>query len=423
MDSIISPLNNWSEEFIKFKISAYPNRYFLGDIDSTKIDLLHLDYYNLYSLNTSSDSINQALNYTERLLTKRFNYFCKKDITEFFDEKVDIKEFYKEIFYITANVPRSIGRLLWYVDRFTISKGNKISIKYLHIASEQFYKEAIEEFFSKTMHVKFSYDEKLNKYHLENILKSIVNKAKQNKTEIGKSDAIIFMEYNTNTAPTSFFYLEKDPAYENILSSLELNYFITKYNEQKDKDGRFINVYWLNHGLCQKENIIFGKGSDRKYIIERRFNYGALIKDYIDSAQEIKCQTCGKVFDIVELEMLKKYSMKCYECQGNCVIADLNVNLPEPSMTTLPEIEYDLLYTLAVNKKPLFASQIAAELDCSYQLISKRAMKLKELGYLKKKKEILDEYKSFGQRSYYYLTEKAYSEFDFIYDESSLVVV
>lgn len=410
VDSIIAPLNNWSEEFIKFKICVYPNRYYLGDIDSTKIDILNLDYFDMYSSTNSANSFLEAIDYTKRLLDVRFKYFCKKDITEFIDEKVQIDDFYKEIFYITANVPRSIGRILWYVNRYTISQDKKITIKDLKSASEQFYSEAIAEFFNKTMHVKLSYDEKLNKKHLQSILELIIKKAKQNKTEIGKSDAQIFSKYNTNTAPTSFFYTFKDPSFEQVLSSLELNYFITKYNEQKDKDGKVVNIYWINHGLCQKEDIIFGKGDDRKYIIERRFNYGPAIKEYIEGLQEIECSSCGERFDLTELPMLKKYGMKCYKCgAGKCHVRTIKIDLPELENTVqLPEIEYDILRTISIAQKELYASQIAEELDCSYQLVSKRAKKLKDLSYLKHSKER----REYGTRTYYSLTDEALRDFD-----------
>jgi len=49
VDVILAPLNNWSEEFIKFKVAAYPNRVYFGKIDQGKIDKINLDFYDLYS--------------------------------------------------------------------------------------------------------------------------------------------------------------------------------------------------------------------------------------------------------------------------------------------------------------------------------------------------------------------------------------
>src|SRR5690606_27323831 len=46
--TIISPLNNSSEGFFKFKISFYPGRDVLPNIDRTKVETINIDYYNLY---------------------------------------------------------------------------------------------------------------------------------------------------------------------------------------------------------------------------------------------------------------------------------------------------------------------------------------------------------------------------------------
>ena len=47
IDTVVSPLNNWSEEFIKFKIAFYPSRIHYGKIDPGKIDIINLDFYDL----------------------------------------------------------------------------------------------------------------------------------------------------------------------------------------------------------------------------------------------------------------------------------------------------------------------------------------------------------------------------------------
>lgn len=55
VDTIISPLNNWSDEYFKFKIAAYPGRLYLGDIDPQKIEQIKLDYYDLYQARKVTD--------------------------------------------------------------------------------------------------------------------------------------------------------------------------------------------------------------------------------------------------------------------------------------------------------------------------------------------------------------------------------
>ena len=46
---------------------------------------------------------------------------------------------------------------------------------------------------------------------------------------------------------------------EKYLESLELNHFITKYEEKSNRDGKKVNVYCLNYGLAKKNNIIWGR--------------------------------------------------------------------------------------------------------------------------------------------------------------------
>ena len=45
VDTIVAPLNNWSEEFIRFKVAFYPSCVHYGNIDPGKIDIINLDFY------------------------------------------------------------------------------------------------------------------------------------------------------------------------------------------------------------------------------------------------------------------------------------------------------------------------------------------------------------------------------------------
>ena len=42
VDTILSPFNNWSDEFIRLKIAVYPGRLYAGDIDASKVDEVFL---------------------------------------------------------------------------------------------------------------------------------------------------------------------------------------------------------------------------------------------------------------------------------------------------------------------------------------------------------------------------------------------
>ena len=226
VDTIVAPLNNWSDEYFKFKIAGYPGRVYLGNIDPTKIETIKLDYYDLYLSSKSKDIEQEAIKNIERLLSQRCKYFCKKNLDYFFDtSKTDMPTYYRYLFDITANVPRNIGWILWYANQYGISKDMPITTKDLEISAERFYVDAIDAFFSHNIYMRESFDEKLEKYHLQELLNQIIKEAKKNKTEISTSESKIF--FDASKPFTSHFYIEK--GLENLLSTLELNFFMTKY--------------------------------------------------------------------------------------------------------------------------------------------------------------------------------------------------
>lgn len=67
IDTLIAPLNNWSDEFIKFKIAVYPGRIHYGNIDRGKIDIIELDFFNLYKVDRESME-ERAIDFTKRLI-------------------------------------------------------------------------------------------------------------------------------------------------------------------------------------------------------------------------------------------------------------------------------------------------------------------------------------------------------------------
>jgi len=409
VDTIIAPLNNWSEGYFRFKIAAYPNRLYLGDIDPSKVDQIKLDYYDLYLSSFAKNIEQEAISNISKLLTSRFNYFLNSDPTSYFDlSKNSIDDYYKVLFDITSNVPRNVGWILWYANQSSISRGSLITIKDLYLAAEKYYTDSIEVFFSQNKYMKESFNEKLEKYHLNELLNKIIELSKNNKAEIRNTDSKIFA--NERSRPlTSHFYIRKE--LEKLLNTLELNFFITKYNEQKDKNGKLIVFFFLHYGLCEKENIYFGRGSDHKYIVQRRFDYSEAIKNCIDAAKKIKCNNCGATYSIDQLNNLELYRMLCPQCtQGKCEVMNLEVELPDVKQEIqLLEFDVRLLNALRIDQ-PQFAKLLAKDLDCHYQKVSKRAQILEtEYGFILRKKETLR--KEFGERNYYYLTKEAYETY------------
>src|SRR6202023_4264999 len=83
--------------------------------------------------------------------------------------------------------------------------------------------------------------------------------------------------------PTSHFHVISE--FDALLSTLELNFFLTKYFEMKDRDGRKVSVYALNYGLCNRHSIEFGRPEGKRefrlYFIERIFDFSHIIRSYL----------------------------------------------------------------------------------------------------------------------------------------------
>lgn len=407
VDTIISPLNNWSDEFFKFKIAAYPGRIYLGDIDPQKIEQIRLDYYDLYQARKVTDIQAEAQKSVKKLLTKRIEYFCKQQPEYFFDtSKTPIDDYYKLIFEITSSVPRNVGWILWYSYQNSISKDQRIGMKDLELAAEKYFSDSIYPYFSQNKFMREPFNLKLEKYHLRELLQSIIELSKTNKREISSLDSKIF-QADRDKPPTSHFYI--DNRLEEIISSLELHFFITKYNEQKDQDSQnLMSFFSLNYGLCMKEDIFYGRGSDRKYIIQRRFNYSETIRKYISTAKQITCRNgnCKKIYSYETLSSLQLFGMLCPTCrQGTCEIEHVALELPKvEEAIQIPEFDINFLNSLNI-EEPQYPSALAQELDCTYQKVSRRSIKLKESGLIESEKKTLDP--KIGERTYYKLTDKA----------------
>ena len=96
VDTVLAPLNNWSNELIKFKVAGYPGRIYLSKIDATKIDEIYLDTYKLYGLSDVTSMEDKAIDFTKRLIKNRFNYYLGMSFDLFCEfDKVEI---YRQLF-------------------------------------------------------------------------------------------------------------------------------------------------------------------------------------------------------------------------------------------------------------------------------------------------------------------------------------
>ncbi|MCI2230468.1 hypothetical protein MC378_14910 [Polaribacter sp. MSW13] len=414
VDVVLAPLNNWSEEFIKFKIAAYPNRLHFGDIDKGKVDIIDLDFYNLYSEFDRGTMEDRAIDFTKRLIDSRINHFTKEPIEHYFDTKNEsIEEYYKLIFQISMNVPRIVGYVLFYCYQSNILYDNPINKKALESAAERYYDKVISSFFDTTTYSLISYDDKITALQQGELLKVFTNSLKDIRKRIVTGDLTGESYKSTSKNPfSSHFYFP--PNLEQFIKTLELNFFISKYNEMSDRDGSKVSIYSINYGLAMLNNLRWGKPEGtayRKYFIARPFDFSKKIEEFLKESKKIICinPSCAKTYPYEQLEFLKFNKMRCVECQNPIKVTSVSENIQEElekidKSKLLPKVDFSLLYELQKNEEPLYAREIAEELDVSSYLIAGRGKRLDEkYGYVKRVHS--------GQLYAYTITEKAKEEY------------
>lgn len=390
-DLIVNMLNNNSDDFIKLKISAYPGRVELGELDRQKIDIRYLDYYQLYKYDKRSDMEASAIDYTRRIIEKRLAVYTRKPFSYFFDTRsVAEEEFYKLIFQMSLNVVRHIGLILDYAKDNSLNQGKLITLNNLNEAAKRFYDERLRLFFRESQSALMTYDERIERFQLEHLLDTIVSKAKEIKTNIrtNKLEAVIFDKDRSNPY-CSHFHIAI--GYEDIISSLELNFFVNKYNEMSNKSGKKVSIYSLNYGLALYENIRWGKpeGNEyRTYFIESPFNYNPIVAGFINDTKKIQCQNpaCGEVFNLENLDFLKSCNMNCPKCMTAKSVEEVKVydDFKEKvdeinQQSNLLELDQYRFLSLSVLKGGVVTPQeMAQELDTSVQKIGWLTKKLEE---------------------------------------------
>lgn len=387
VDTILAPLNNWSNELIKFKIAAYPGRIYYGKLDKTKLDEFHLDLFKLYGSSDVATMEERAVDFTKRLVEHRVKHYCKCDPLIFFESN---NELFKQLFYATSGNPRNIGHILSYLHESHISYDRVIGMRAITEASIRYFEEKIEPFFGVQKFRHETFTEKASTYSLKELLESIIDRARELRTYKGNA----ILRDVPGRPPTSHFYVVSE--LESLLSTLELNFFVTKYFEMKDKDGRSVSLFALNYGLCGKHQISFGRPEGKReyryYYAERVFDDTSILRKFLQVNQEIRCSSssCDSAFGIEMLPSIQLFDMMCPTCKsGTCEVTNLSrkyeavLGKIKPELL-LPETELGILETLFV-ENGIGASEIAGELDCSYQLVGKRGKIMEDRGLVSRK--------------------------------------
>ena len=381
MDWFVAPLNNTSEDFIKFKIATYPIRFYMGKLDNQNIVVINLDFYSaLYSYKNVVKMEEITLNYIKRLIKNRFDVFLpRKSITDYFD--MPEEELFELLFDMTLNIPRKIGFIFSYCYTTHITMGKKITKAALNAAARRYYEEVTEAYFEANRYVVRAFGELATIENLKCLMEKIVLKEQANH--------ILVNQQEKRRLPTSHFVIDNSLC--RLLDTLELNGYISTYNKLNDKDNIPSTLYALDYGLCQKYMIEYGRPKEsslRKYYLERKFTFNNLVKEHFNSSQVLECPN-GHTFPYEEFDNLNNFGMICPQCAKKgiyvtCITQITNRNIIEliqayskNKVRLNDDLEYGILNFLRHNENRSYsASEIAENLDCTYQLITKRADKL-----------------------------------------------
>jgi DNA-binding MarR family transcriptional regulator len=280
--------------------------------------------------------------------------------------------------------PRNLGYLLLFIYEANLIYGRSLTLRSIRDAAQRYYDEKIEAYFNMNRFLHESFDERSSIFSLKELLDNIVVRARELRGHRGSA----VMRDLDRRPPTSHFHVVTE--LEGLLMTLELNFFVTKYYAMTDRDGRKVTIFALNYGLCQKQSIEFGRPEGRRehrlYYVERVFDYTPILQEYIRTNQEIVCSNCQARFENEQLAALQMFGMLCPECKkGQCEVTNLSRKYESALRAVnedalLPRVELGILHTLGTEREPLFAADVAGELDCSYQLVGKRAKFLADRG-------------------------------------------
>ena len=400
VDVVLSPLNNSSNETIKLKIAAYPGRVYYGKIDPGKADTISLDFSDLYEASEVQEMERSAASYAHRLLEVRFQAF-KVKLEDYFDIKSDnnLSDFMKLMFQASFNVPRIMGHLLHtlYLDR--VSKSQKITMASIRLASKKYYENTIEKYFDRLNRYALEpFENKLDRHNQHELLRYIIGEAKDVRKKIASGEVGGgYFKNLQGVIQTSHFTVS--PELEEVLASLESNFFVSRYKKMRDKSGKDVTAYALFLGLCESERLAWGYPEGRPYrhyFQQRCFEYSRAMHQFLSRNQTINCNFCGCCHPLELKPSLELYKWKCPECaEGTCEVVNLVDDFQEEVAKLnqdimLEPVELEIVSVINEENRKMRAGEISALIDTTHQLVGRRTSKLQDMGLISKERDTKD---------------------------------
>lgn len=377
---IFEPLNDASDDLVKFKIAAYPGRVYFGQVDVSKIGHIHLDPYRLYANDPRGSQFmeSQAIKFVQNLVNVRMEHYCGVNAEAWFeaDTEAKAKEIWVELYHATFANPRTLGNLLFTLYRERLSGGKRgITAGAVRDAAKRVYAEKVEPFFFSSREADLAFEEEQSRPMLREFVQTLIGHADvMRRRQEGTKPWREMREALAGAAPTSHFRVrrELEPAFR----SLELNQFVTKYAERTE-DGHETTVFALNRGLCWREGVVFSSPWDTggrgisgygQFLGSSELEWTKLVEDFLTRATSYKCDNCGHEEGPEGLVHLARYHMLCPECKTGIMeaLSRLQPRSAGPGdQSILSGREVALLGLLVDFAEELPEADVAIELDCT----------------------------------------------------------
>ncbi len=400
VDVVLSPLNNSSNEAVKLKVAGYPGRVYYGKIDPAKSDTISLDFSDLYEASEVQEMERSASDYAQRLLSTRFDAFGVS-ISDYFEisSSVSVDVYMKLMFQASFNVPRIMGHLLHFLFLDRVSRSQKITLASIRLASRKYYENTVSKYFDRLNRFALEpFENKLDRHNQQQLLECVIEETRSVRKRIidGDVGGSYFGDLGGNPQTSHFIV---SPELDNIFSSLESNFFMSRYKQTRDKAGKDVIVYALFLGLCESERMNWGYPEGRQYrnyFVQRCFEFTRAVHVFLSKNQTIKCNHCGFCHPMEIRKSIELFKWKCPECmEGTCAIVNLSDDFREEvekldQDIMLEPIELEIVTTLNDEGTRMRAGEISALIDTTHQMVGKRTSKLQEMGLVSKDRDPQD---------------------------------
>lgn len=288
---VMEPLLANGDNFIYFKIAVYPKRYTFGSaVDATKFDLIRVDTYDLYGLGNAPTMEKDAKEFIRRLLNTRIKYFANLPAEIFF--KGNSEDVWRILYNATHANPRKLGTLLSTAINGVRDTDRRLSKNLIERTCQIHYEERVEPFFLAKRIADLGLEEELDSKQLQELLDVLINRAvsltKMNETTLQQS-----LRVSEGGVPSSHFHVRQD--LEHWLATLEMNAFVTKYNERSE-NGVDFNVYAFDFGLCRQRKIMYADGQVpqlSKLLIAPMLDFSSALESFFYNNVD-DTLTCGR---------------------------------------------------------------------------------------------------------------------------------